>query len=60
MSSDHIIKSKHWLARAAEIRAIAAAMADDGIKSSMVRLAKDYDKLAARAIARAGAEDVGA
>jgi hypothetical protein len=59
MSSDHIAKSKHWLARAAEIRAIAASMADDGIKSSMVRLAKDYDKLAARAIARAEAEDLG-
>jgi hypothetical protein len=60
MSSDHITKSKHWLARAAEIRAMAAAMADDGIKSSMVRMAKDYDRLAARAIARAKAEDIGA
>jgi hypothetical protein len=59
MSSDHIVKSKHWLARAAEVRAIAASMADNGIKSSMLRLAKDYDKLAARAIARAEAKDVG-
>ena len=57
---DHISNSKHWLARAAEIRAIAAPMVEDGIKASMLRLAKDYDKLAARAIARAGAKDVGA
>ena len=55
----NIVKSKHWLARAAEIRAIAASMAEDGIRASMLRLAKDYDKLAARAIARSGAKDVG-
>ena len=55
MSSDHVSKSKHWLARAAEMRAIAATMAEDGIKASMLRMATDYDKLAARAIAR-GAE----
>jgi hypothetical protein len=59
MSSDHIAKSKHWLVRASEIRAIAASMAEDGIKASMLSLAKDYDKLAARAIARAGAGDIG-
>lgn len=53
MSSDHISKSKHWLARAAEVRAIAATTAEDGNKASMLRLANDYDKLAARAIARA-------
>ena len=58
MSSDHISKSKHWLERAAEVRTIAASMAEDGIKASMLRLATDYDKLAARASARANAEDV--
>jgi hypothetical protein len=52
MSSDHISKSKHWLDRAAEMRAIAATMAEDGIKASMLRMATDYDKLAVRAIAR--------
>jgi hypothetical protein len=57
--ADHINKSNHWLARAAEMRAIALPMADDGIKASMLKLASDYDKLAARAIARAGAKDVG-
>jgi hypothetical protein len=35
------------------MRAIAGTMAEDGIKASMLRLANDYDKLAARAIARA-------
>jgi hypothetical protein len=55
MSSDHIGKSKHWLDRAAEMRMIAASMTEDGIKASMLRLANDYDKLAARAIARASA-----
>jgi hypothetical protein len=53
VSSDCVTKSKHWLARAAEMRAIAGTMAEDGIKASMLRLANDYDKLAARAIARA-------
>jgi len=53
MSSDHISKSKHWLDRAAEMRTIAASMAEDGIKASMLGLANNYDKLAARAITRA-------
>jgi hypothetical protein len=54
MSSDHISKSKHWLDRAAEMRTIAATMAEDGIRASMLRMATDYDKLAVRAIARTG------
>lgn len=53
MLPDHISKSKHWLARAAEIRAMAASMAEGGIRASMLKLAKDYDKLAARAVTRA-------
>jgi hypothetical protein len=53
MLPDHIGKSKHWLARAAEMRAIAESMAEDGIRANILQLAKDYDKLAARAIARA-------
>ena len=55
MSSDHIGISKHWLERAAEMRTIAASMAEDGIKASMLSLANDYDKFAARAIARGNA-----
>jgi hypothetical protein len=56
MSSDYFNNPKHWLARAAEMRAIAGAMAEDGIKASMLKLATDYDKLAARAIARTSGE----
>ena len=52
-SDDYINNPKHWQTRAAEMRAIAGTMAEDGIKASMLRLANDYDKLAARAIARA-------
>jgi hypothetical protein len=47
---------EHWLALAAEMRTIASTIAEDGIRASMLRLATDYDKLAARAIARAGRE----
>jgi hypothetical protein len=56
MSSDYINDPKHWLARAAEMREIAGTMAEDGIKASMLRLANDYDKLAASAIAQGAKE----
>jgi hypothetical protein len=56
MSSDYFNNPKHWLARAAEMRAIAGTMAEDGIKASVLRMATDYDKLAARAIARTSGE----
>jgi hypothetical protein len=52
-SDDYINNPKHWQTRAAEMRAIAGTMAEDGIKASVLRMATDYDKLAARAIARA-------
>jgi predicted hydrolase (HD superfamily) len=52
MSSDYFNDPKHWLARAAEMREIARTIVEDGIKESMLKLANDYDKLAARAIAR--------
>jgi hypothetical protein len=56
MSSDYINNPKHWQARAAEMRSIAGTMAEDGIKASVLRMATDYDKLAARAIARTSGE----
>ena len=49
---DYTNNPKHWLDRAAETRTIAAPMIDGGIKTAMLGLATDYDKLAARAIAR--------
>ena len=39
---------EHWLDRAAEMRTIAASIPEDGIKASMLKLASDYDRLAAR------------
>jgi hypothetical protein len=45
--------AKHWLDRAAELRALAEPMAEDGIRASMLKLANDYDKLADRAKRRA-------
>jgi hypothetical protein len=59
MPSDYINNPKHWQARAAEMRAIAGTMADDGIKASMLRFATDYDRLAARAMARGAKGDPG-
>jgi hypothetical protein len=59
MSSDYINNPEHWQARAAEMRAIAGPMAEDGIKASMLRMATDYDKLAARAIRRGAKGDSG-
>jgi hypothetical protein len=56
VSSDYINNPKHWLARAAEMREIAGTILEDGIKASMLRLADDYEKLAARAVARGAKE----
>jgi len=52
MPFDYINNPKHWQARAAQMRAMAGTMADDGIEASTLRFATDYDRLAARAIAR--------
>jgi hypothetical protein len=59
MSSDYINNPKHWLARAAKMRAIACTMAEDGVKASVLRMATDYDKVAARALARGAKADPG-
>lgn len=48
----HFNDAKHWHDRAAELRDIAATMVEDGIKASMLKLASDYDRLAARATER--------
>jgi len=43
--------AEHWRARAAEARKLAELMADEDSKWRMQRIAADYDKLAAEAIA---------
>ena len=56
MATSYINDPEHWQQRATEIRAIAAEMTDPEIKVIMLRLAEDYQELAARAAKRAGGE----
>jgi len=48
----HVNDPRHWHDRAAEMRALADAMATVESKAMMLRLADDYDKLGDRAEAR--------
>lgn len=41
-----------WRARASEMRALAESMPDAEAKKSMLRIAENYDRLAARALPR--------
>jgi hypothetical protein len=50
--SKSINTPRHWLDRAAEVREIAGNMTEGGMKTAVLKLAGDYDRLAARAIAR--------
>ena len=56
MALPPINDSKHWLDRAAEMRALAETMRDVETKAIMLRLANDYDKLADRTARRTGHE----
>ena len=46
---------KHWRDRAREMRALLDELTDGEIRATILRLADDYDRLAARAEERAGA-----
>jgi hypothetical protein len=49
---------KHWRNRAAEMRMLAEEMDDADTKSAMLKLAGEYDKLAARAEMRANGKPI--
>jgi hypothetical protein len=42
----------HWQQRAEEMRAAAKEMTDADAKETLLKIANDYDRLAARAVAR--------
>ena len=48
----HFNDPQHWCQRAEESRVLAEQMSDERTKKTMLRIADDYDKLAARAAAR--------
>ena len=56
MLSKSLNNPRHWQDRASEVRKIADTLQEGSMKTAMLKLANDYDKLAARAIARRGPE----
>ncbi|HEY1746327.1 MAG TPA: hypothetical protein VGG11_06145 [Xanthobacteraceae bacterium] len=57
--SKSINTARHWLDRAAEVREIASTMVESGMKTAVLKLATDYDKLAERAERRTQVKPVG-
>ncbi len=53
MTSHSINDPDHWQKRAEEMRALARGVEDEQSRITMLRIAKDYDKLAERAERRA-------
>jgi hypothetical protein len=48
----HLNDSEHWRGRAEESRILAELISDETSKKMMLKIADDYEKLAARASAR--------
>ena len=48
----HLNDPEHWRQRAQESRVLAEQMSDETSKKMMLKIADDYEKLAARAVAR--------
>ena len=48
----HLNDPEHWRQRAEESRVLAEQMSDETSKKMMLKIADDYEKLAARAVAR--------
>jgi hypothetical protein len=53
MPASFINDPAHWRQRAAEARSVAEQMNDPQSKEAMLRIAKDYERLAERAAQRA-------
>ena len=53
MPASFINDPEHWRQRAEQMRALAEDVQDDQAKKTMLRIAKDYDRLAVRAEQRA-------
>ena len=56
MALQGINDAKHWRDRAVEMRALSDEMKDVEVRSLILRLANDYDKLADRAEQRASSD----
>jgi hypothetical protein len=56
MRREVLCNARHWDERAAKLRAIAATSEDRTVRSILLRLAEDYDRLAERAESRARAK----
>jgi hypothetical protein len=54
MPASYINDPNHWRARAEKARRQAEHMADAQSKEAMLRIAKDYEKLAQKAASRSG------
>ena len=54
MPASFVNNPKHWEERAADMRALAGQMSDGEAKETMLRIAKDYENLAQRALERSG------
>ena len=54
MPASFVTNPKHWEKRAADMRALARQMSDGEAKETMLRIAKDYEKLAQQALERSG------
>lgn len=56
MSAEDVNDFKHWRERAAKLRSVAESLTDPHARASLLAIAEDYEKLAARAEQRSKRE----